>query len=93
MERTWPFRAYALWLTFPPIVLLFMDRPFGLIVAYGVLGSLFMPFLAGTLIWLLNSDRTPRAWRNGWLSNLLLGAAALLFAALAGNELVGLIRP
>ncbi|PZU54661.1 MAG: iron transporter [Brevundimonas sp.] len=93
VERTWPFRAYALWLTFPPIVLLFMDRPFGLIVAYGVLGSLFMPFLAGTLIWLLNSDRTPRAWRNGWLSNLLLGAAALLFAALAGNELVGLIRP
>ena len=93
VEKTWPFRAYALWLTFPPIVLLFMDRPFGLIVAYGVLGSLFMPFLAGTLIWLLNSDRTPRAWRNGWLSNLLLGAAALLFAALAGNELVGLIRP
>lgn len=93
VEKTWPFRAYALWLTFPPIVLLFMDRPFGLIVAYGVLGSLFMPFLAGTLIWLLNSDRTPRAWRNGWLSNLLLGAAAVLFAALAGNELVGLIRP
>jgi Mn2+/Fe2+ NRAMP family transporter len=93
VEKTWPFRAYALWLTFPPIVLLFMDRPFGLIVAYGVLGSLFMPFLAGTLIWLLNSDRTPRAWRSGWVSNLLLGAAALLFAVLAGNELAGLIRP
>ena len=73
------------------IVLLFMARPFGLIVAYGVLGSLFMPFLAGTLIWLLNSERTPRAWRNGWLSNLLLGAAAVLFAVLAGNELAGML--
>ncbi len=93
VEKTWPFRAYALWLTFPPIVLLFMDRPFGLIIAYGVLGSLFMPFLAGTLIWLLNSERTPRAWRSGWASNLLLGAAALLFAVLAGNELIGLLRP
>ena len=93
VEKTWAFRGYALWLTFPPILLLFMDRPFGLIVAYGVLGSLFMPFLAGTLIWLLNSDRTPRAWRSGWMSNLLLGAAALLFAVLAGNELIGLIRP
>ena len=93
VEKTWAFRGYALWLTFPPIALLFMDRPFGLIVAYGVLGSLFMPFLAGTLIWLLNSDRTPRAWRSGWGSNLLLGAAALLFAVLAGNELIGLIRP
>ena len=68
-----------------------MDRPFGLIVAYGVLGSLFMPFLAGTLIWLLNSSRTPKEWRSGWISNLLLGAAAVLFAVLAGNELLGLL--
>ena len=58
-----------------------------------MLGSLFMPFRAGTLIWLLNSDRTPQAWRSGWASNLLLGAAALLFAALAGNELIGLVQP
>ena len=91
VEKTWAFRGYALWLTFPPIALLFMDRPFGLIVAYGVLGSLFMPFLAGTLLWLLNSSRTPPEWRSGWLSNLLLGAAAVLFAVLAGNELVGLL--
>lgn len=91
VEKTWAFRGYALWLTFPPILLLFMDRPFGLIVAYGVLGSLFMPFLAGTLIWLLNSERTPVEWRSGWLSNLMLGAAGLLFAVLAGNELIGLL--
>jgi len=90
-DKSRAFRAYALWLTFPPMLLLSMDRPFGLIVAYGVLGSLFMPFLAGTLLWLLNSARTPQAWRSGWVSNLLLGAAALLFAVLAGKELLGLI--
>ena len=84
-------RAYMLWLTFPPIALLFLDRPFALIVAYGVLGSLFMPFLAGTLIWLLNSGRTPTEWRNGWVSNGLLAAAALLFAVLAGKEIVGVL--
>ena len=56
-----------------------------------MLGSLCMPFLAGTLLWLLNSARTPQAWRSGWISNLLLGAAALLFAVLAGKELLGLI--
>jgi Mn2+/Fe2+ NRAMP family transporter len=89
-DRSRSFRGYALWLTFPPMALLFMDRPFGLIVAYGVLGSLFMPFLAGTLLWLLNSDRVPAAWRNGWVSNLMLGAAAVLFAVLAGKELLGL---
>ncbi|MFC0634095.1 Nramp family divalent metal transporter [Brevundimonas balnearis] len=84
-------RAYMLWLTFPPMALLFLERPFALIVAYGVLGSLFMPFLAGTLIWLLNSPRTPPEWRNGWVSNLLLGAAALLFAVLAEREILGLL--
>ena len=83
-------RGYILWLTFPPMVLLFMDRPFALIVAYGALGALFMPFLALTLIWLLNSRRTPAEWRSGWLSNSMLGAGGLLFCVLAGRELVGL---
>ena len=83
-------RGYMLWLTFPPIALLFLERPFALIVAYGVLGSLFMPFLAGTLIWLLNSARVPGEWRNGWVSNGLLAAAALLLAVLAGREIAGL---
>ena len=86
-QKSPAFRAYLFWLTFPPMLLLFIGRPFGLIVAYGVLGSLFMPFLALTLIWLLNSERTPREWRSGWLSNAMLGAAALLFCVLAGNEL------
>ncbi|MNS90255.1 Natural resistance-associated macrophage protein [compost metagenome] len=89
-DKSRAFRGYALWLTFPPMALLFIERPFGLIVAYGVLGSLFMPFLAGTLLWLLNSDRMPREWRSHGLSNALLGAAALLFAVLAGKELIGL---
>jgi len=85
------FRGYALWLTFPPMALLFMDRPVALIIAYGALGSLFMPFLAGTLIWLLNSNRVAPKWRNGWVSNTLLAAAAVLFCVLAGRELVGLV--
>lgn len=81
-ERSPAFRAYLLWLTFPPISLLFLDQPFGLVIGYGVLGAFFMPFLAFTLIWLLNSDRTPREWRNGILSNTMLAGAGLLFIVL-----------
>lgn len=88
--RSLAFRAYALWLTFPPMALLFIDRPFALIVAYGVLGSLFMPFLAGTLIWLLNSSRVPAEHRSGPVSNGLLIVSAALFALLAGREIAGL---
>ncbi|NSC23619.1 divalent metal cation transporter [Streptomyces albus subsp. chlorinus] len=86
-ERSWPFRAYLLWLTFPPMTLLWLDEPFGLVIAYGVLGAFFMPFLAVTLLWLLNSSRTPAEWRNRGLSNVLLGASALLFLVLCVQEL------
>ncbi|MEV6263232.1 Nramp family divalent metal transporter [Streptomyces sp. NPDC051784] len=85
-ERSLPFRAYLLWLTFPPMTLLWLDEPFGLVIGYGVLGAFFMPFLALTLLWLLNSGRTPREWRNGWLSNGMLGAAGLLFVVLCVQQ-------
>jgi Mn2+/Fe2+ NRAMP family transporter len=87
-ERSLPFRAYLLWLTFPPMLLLFLGRPFALVVAYGALGAFFMPFLAITLLWLLGSGRTPREWRNGWLSTTLLVGAAALFGVLCVSELV-----
>jgi Mn2+/Fe2+ NRAMP family transporter len=86
-ERSWPFRAYLLWLTFPPIVLLFQDQPFRLIIIYGVLGAAFLPFLAGTLLWLLNSGRTPAQWRNGPLSNTMLALAGLLFLVLCVKQI------
>ncbi|MBC9728367.1 Nramp family divalent metal transporter [Streptomyces sp. TRM68367] len=86
-ERSWPFRAYLLWLTFPPIVLLFQGEPFRLIIIYGVLGAAFMPFLALTLIWLLNSSRTPSQWRSGLVSNGMLAIAGLLFLVLCVKQI------
>ena len=85
-ERSMPYRLYLLWLTFPPMTLLWLDQPFGLVVVYGVLGAFFMPFLALTLLWLLNSGRTPREWRNGVLSNVLLVAAGMLFVVLCVQQ-------
>ncbi|MEV3861116.1 Nramp family divalent metal transporter [Streptomyces sp. NPDC050095] len=85
-EKSRPFRAYLLWLTFPPIVLLFQGQPFRLVILYGVLGAAFMPFLALTLVWLLNSSRTPTSWRNGWLSNGMLTVAGLLFVVLCVKQ-------
>ncbi|MFI0237213.1 Nramp family divalent metal transporter [Streptomyces sp. NPDC016845] len=87
LERNWPFRIYLLWLTFPPMILLFQGQPFRLVILYGVLGAAFMPFLALTLVWLLNSSRTPSAWRNGWLSNGMLTVAGLLFVVLCAKQI------
>ncbi|MEV7050971.1 Nramp family divalent metal transporter [Streptomyces anulatus] len=85
-QRSLPFRAYLLWLTFPPMTLLWLDEPFGLVIAYGVLGAFFMPFLALTLLWLLNSSRTPGEWRNGWVSNGMLALSGLLFIVLCVQQ-------
>lgn len=86
-ERSRPFRAYLLWLTFPPMLLLYQDEPVALTLAYGVIGALFMPFLAVTLLWLLNGPRTPRAWRSGLVSNVMLVGATALFVFLSVREI------
>jgi len=60
------------------MVLLILDEPVLVVIAYASLGTLFMPFLAGTLLWLLNR-RVTREYRNGLLADLKLGASVLLF--------------
>ena len=87
-ERSRPFRAYLLWLTIPPMSLLFFDSPFALTLVYGVLGAAFMPFLGITLLLLLNSRRVAREGRSGWFSNVLLVAASSLFVVLLVTELI-----
>ncbi|OLZ56209.1 Nramp family divalent metal transporter [Amycolatopsis keratiniphila] len=87
-ERSVAYRGYVLWLTFPPMALLFLDQPFQLTVVYGVLGALFMPFLAATLLVLLNTSRVPREGRSRWLSNGLLSICLAMFAYLAYTEVV-----
>ncbi len=91
LEKSAAFKFYLFWLTIPPMTLLWFGRPFTLVIIYGALGAFFMPFLAITLIWLLNSARVPKEWRSSWLSNGLLGLSAALFIVLCINELVGLV--
>jgi len=51
-----------------------------------------MPFLAVTLLWILNTDRTPVEWRNRIWSNAALLVCALAFGALAVNEIIKQIQ-
>ena len=82
------YRFYVLWLTFPPMLLLLLGRPVQVIIAYGVLGAFFMPFLAITLLVLMNSRHMPQRWRNGPILNIALGVVTLLFVVLGANQLI-----
>jgi Mn2+/Fe2+ NRAMP family transporter len=73
----------------PPLALLAFRRPVALIVLYSVLGALFMPFLAATLLYM--NSRTAwvgRELRNGPLQTVALVLCLLLFGLLGGLELV-----
>ncbi len=82
------YRAFLAFITLAPLSLLLFDKPVGIVVAYTVVGALFMPFLAGALLYM----NTRRTWvgelRNGWLSMTLLILALLVFAYLSFNGVV-----
>ena len=87
------FKFYLLWLTFPPMILFALGKPIGLILAYGALGALIMPFLALTLLGLLNGKRIPKAWANKLHTNIALGCCALLFVVLGLQQLWTSLSP
>ena len=87
------YRFYILWLTFPPMLLLLLGKPVQVIIAYGVLGAFFMPFLAVTLLVLMNTRHMPAAWRNGPVQNVVLAIVTLLFVVLGVNQLIGAFAP
>ncbi len=92
VRRSRSYRAYAFYLTFPPLLLLALNRPVWLVVVYAALGSLFMPFLASTLLVLGNRRRRMGELRNDWLANGALILCLLLFLYIGVNDLAALWR-
>ncbi|HET6694662.1 MAG TPA: hypothetical protein VFG97_10185 [Pedococcus sp.] len=74
------------------MIMMFLGKPVYLILAYGVLGAFFMPFLSVTLLWLLNKKQVPAQWRNKAASNVVMVVIAAAFIALAVNELQKAVR-
>jgi Mn2+/Fe2+ NRAMP family transporter len=82
-----PYRLALLFVTLSPIPFAFTGQPIQVIVAYTVVGSLFVPFLAATLLYLNNRVQ----WQGGvphnnWPTNALLIVILLLFAIVGGDE-------
>jgi Mn2+/Fe2+ NRAMP family transporter len=80
-----PYRVALLFITLVPIPLAFLQRPVWLLVAYTIVGSLFVPFLAATLLYLNNRvNWTSPVPRNGRTANaaMILALAFFLFVGL-----------
>jgi Mn2+/Fe2+ NRAMP family transporter len=88
-----PYRLALLFITLVPLPFAFTGRPLVVIVTYTIVGSLFVPFLAATLLYLNNRV----AWReavprNHWSTNVVLIAILALFAIVGAQEVAGALR-
>jgi Mn2+/Fe2+ NRAMP family transporter len=83
-----PYRVALLYVTLAPIPFAFMNVPLYIIRAYTIVGSLFIPFLAATLLY-LNNVRIPTdtgVSRNSRFTNAVLIFALILFSLVGARE-------
>lgn len=86
-----PYRLALIFITLVPLAFAFTGRPLFIIVTYTVIGSLFIPFLAATLLYLNNRVKwTVPVPRNHWTTNLLLAVILILFLAVGIQEVIGI---
>lgn len=83
-----PYRLALLFITLAPLPFAFIRRPLIIIVIYTIVGSLFVPFLAATLLYLNNRVkwRAPVP-RNHWTTNALLLVILAMFLVVGVQEI------
>jgi Mn2+/Fe2+ NRAMP family transporter len=84
-----PYRLALLFITLAPLPFAFMRSPIFIIITYTIVGSMFVPFLAATLLYLNNRVR----WnapipRNHWTTNALLVVILGLFVLVGVQEVL-----
>lgn len=88
-----PYRVALAYITLVPIPFAFTGRPIAIIVTYTIVGSLFVPFLAATLLYLNNRVKwTEAVPHNSWATNLLLVGILALFIVVGAQEAMGALR-
>jgi predicted exporter len=76
-------------MTLVPLPFAFLGRPIFIIVTFTIIGSLFIPFLAATLLYLNNRVRwTAAVPHNHWSTNALLSVILALFLAVGALEVM-----
>lgn len=85
------YKLFLLYLALPPLLLLFAGRPVWIVVIYSVVGAFFMPFLAGSLLYINNRREWVKGARNPLAVNIMLTVSLLLFLYLCLKELLDYI--
>lgn len=82
-----PYRLALAFISLVPIPFAFTGQPIQVVITYTIVSSLFVPFVAATLLYLNNRVTwTERVPHNSMLTNLLLVAILVLFAIVGYQE-------
>ena len=88
-----PYRVALAFITLVPLPFAFTGRPLVVIVVYTIVGSLFVPFLSATLLYLNNRVKwTAPVPHNHWSTNVTLLAILALFAIVGAQEVINALR-
>lgn len=87
LSKSKSYKAYLLYIVFPPMAILFMGRPIWIIILYAITGAFFMPFLAASLLFLNNKLKWLKSHTNSKLTNGLLILSLVLFLYLLMEEI------
>lgn len=85
------YHGFLLFLAFPPMLLLFMDKPVWIIILYAITGAFFMPFLASLLIIMNNKYKWVGSLKNKIPANGILILSLLLFIYLLVVKVIEVI--
>ncbi|CAM2069015.1 Nramp family divalent metal transporter [Sulfidibacter corallicola] len=82
------YRAFLSFMAFPPLVLLFVQKPVWIVMLYAVTGALFLPFLAAVLLFLNNRRKEMGPFANGKVANVAAALVLVFFVTLSVLELI-----
>ncbi len=89
---TMPYRTALLFMAATSVPFSFLGSPLAIVIAFTVLGSLFIPFVAATLLYLNNRVPFLAPMRSNRLAtNLVLVLIVILFAVVGAMEITGLL--
>jgi Mn2+/Fe2+ NRAMP family transporter len=82
-----PYRLALVFISLVPIPFAFTGQPIQVVITYTIVSSLFVPFVAATLLYLNNRVKwTEPVPHNSMITNLLLIAILVLFAIVGYQE-------
>jgi len=88
-----PYRLALAFISIVPIAFAFTGQPIQIVITYTIVSSLFVPFVAATILYLNNRVAwTEPVPKNAWITNLLLVAILVLFAFVGAQEVMNRLR-